>query len=296
MKKAIGVDIGGTKIAAAIVYEDGSLAHEVKVSSDTSSREKMYASLCLAIDQVLEQSQLKDEAIPFGIGVPGLVDRNKGIAIFQNNLPWDNFPIVERLIESYENCQKVVVDNDVYQAAYAEWKAANLSAEDTMIYLTISTGISSAILKGGKFLRGKGFAGEVGLLLMYSPEAGYSTLEKLASGPALAEKGREVYNDGTIDAREIFARYYQEEALATALINNWADDLVLGLHALICILDPQKIILGGSVIINNPGILDLLKTKLENKLIAVQKDRVEVLELSKYPNNAGIIGAGLSSI
>lgn len=296
MKKAIGVDIGGTKIAAAIVYEDGSIAHETKVISDTSSREKMYDSVCLAIDKVLELGQLTNEVLPFGVGVPGLINREEGIAIFQNNLPWDDFPIAQRLTDSYPNCEKVVIDNDVYQAAYAEWLAANLGAEDTMIYLTISTGISSAILQGGKFLRGKGFAGEVGLLLVYVPGKGETTLEKLASGPALAEKGRDVYNDGTINAKEIFARYYHKEDQAATLINEWADELVRGLHALICILDPQKIIMGGSVITNNPKILDLLKTKLARKLIDAQKDRIEVLDLSRYPNNAGIIGAGLSSL
>ncbi|MGC6770318.1 ROK family protein [Enterococcus sp. LJL51] len=296
MKKAIGIDIGGTKIAAGLVFEDGQVTNEVRIPSNINSREGMYERLCQAIDELLDKSELHEEKISFGIGVPGLVDRKNGIAVFQNNLPWENFPIVARLQERYSNCEHIALDNDVYQAAYAEWGTSGLAADDLLVFLTVSTGISAAIINGGTFLRGKGFAGELGLLPVRNGQQSLGRLEKLASGPALAEAAREAYNDGTLTTEEVFQRYHRKDPKAVELIQQWSDSLTHGIYALICILDPQKIVFGGSVLQQNPDMLDLLKVKLAKELIEAQKTSLEGLEMTKFENNAGVIGAGLRAI
>lgn len=297
MKKAIGIDIGGTKVAAGLVFADGRVRNEVRVPSNVNSREEMYTSVCQVIDELLVKSELLDEPISFGVGVPGLVDREQGIALFQNNLPWKAFPLADRLKERYPNCQELVIDNDVYQAAYAEWGTAKLSQDDLLVFLTVSTGISAAIINGGTFLRGRGFAGELGLLPV-AVQSGQSVgrLEKLASGPGVAEQARESYNDGTLTAEEVFQRYRRNEAKAVTLIHQWAKALSQGIYALICVLDPEKIVLGGSVLQQNPDILDLLKSNIAQEMLAIQKPSLACLEITSFENNAGIIGAGLRAI
>ena len=95
MKMAIGIDIGGTKIAAGIISESGELLHRTEVKSDPSDRENMFKQVVTAVDQVLVGTSFS-EIEGIGVGVPGKVDRENGIAVFQNNLPWQQFPIAAR--------------------------------------------------------------------------------------------------------------------------------------------------------------------------------------------------------
>ena len=88
MKKAIGIDIGGTKIAAGIITEKGELLKRTEVKSDPSDREKMFSRVVEAVELLLMESSLSITDIAgIGVGVPGKVDREKRIAVFQNNLP-----------------------------------------------------------------------------------------------------------------------------------------------------------------------------------------------------------------
>ena len=201
MKKAIGIDIGGTKIAAGIISDSGELLERAEVKSGSSDREKMFDRVVEAVDQVLEKSSLSIVDIEgIGVGVPGKVDREKGIAVFQSNLPWQQFPITARLQERF-GTERITIDNDVYMAAYAEWIAAQVKRAETFVYVTISTGISCSIIHKGSFFRGAGFAGELGLIPVLS-EGVNERLEKIAAGPGiqkLAEKGLEVeypFNQG----------------------------------------------------------------------------------------------------
>ena len=297
MKKTIGIDIGGTKIAAGIVYENGQMEHVKVIRSDSESREGMFESLIQVVDQVIEAANLTDSEVSFGIGVPGLVDSEKGIAIFQNNLPWKNFPLRERLLEKYPKCQKMSMNNDVYQAALAEWYSSNLVSKETLVFFTISTGVSTAIVRGGEFLKGAGFAGEVGLLPIAKNEKGdWLRMEQLTSGNALADTARTSYNDGMIDGEELFARYDRKENQAILIIDEWAERIALGLYTVISMLDPEKIILGGSVIQKNPHMLPLIKEKLEPLLIDVQKESLERIAVTELNNQAGLLGAGFSGI
>ncbi|MGX6977802.1 ROK family protein [Vagococcus elongatus] len=296
MKNVIGVDIGGTKIAAALVNQDGSFSHEIVIPSRVEDSEEMFLAVCEAVDKVIDRSGILNHPFSMGIGVPGLVNVEAGIAVFQNNLPWTNFPLRERLTKHYVMCETVAINNDVYQAAYAEWWHANLGKEDTLVFFTISTGVSSAIIKGGSFQKGKGFAGEVGLLPIKKIKGNqYLTLEQLASGPALAETGRLLYNDGTITAKEIFFRYRTGDPKASELVEDWTETIALGLYSVICLLDPENIILGGSVIQKNPDMLDVIQKKLNRLLIPAQKERPTKISISQMDNHAGLIGAGLSA-
>jgi glucokinase len=100
MKKAIGIDIGGTKIAAGIISEAGELPYRAEVKSDPSDRENMFKQVVTAVEQVFEGTSFS-EIEGIGVGVPGKVDRENGFAVFQNNLPWQQFPISARLQDQF---------------------------------------------------------------------------------------------------------------------------------------------------------------------------------------------------
>ncbi|MFB1052118.1 ROK family protein [Paraliobacillus sp. JSM ZJ581] len=295
MKYAIGIDIGGTKIASGIVNEKGDLIQSEVVKSDPSSREKMFEKVVSCVNQLLNHCSIpKQEIYGIGVGVPGKVDIENGIAVFQNNLPWTNFPLVDRLKEAL-SIENIVIDNDVYMAAYAEWAEAKVKEEHLFAYITISTGISSSFIKGGKFIRGAGFAGELGLIPTYAPghDKSIERLEQLAAGPALQQKARKVFNDESLMPKDIFAKYENGNGVARDLIDDMVTSFAHGIYMINSLLDPHKIVLGGSIATKNPALLSMIKQKLETYLIDEQKHILDEICISHLGSDQGIIGAGL---
>ncbi|WP_284139086.1 MULTISPECIES: ROK family protein [unclassified Virgibacillus] len=297
MKYAIGIDIGGTKIAAGIVNEKGDLIQKEVVKSDPSDREKMFQQVIGCVEQLLNHSSIPlDHIYGIGAGVPGKVDREKGIAVFQNNLPWDNFPFVERVKEAL-HIERIRIDNDVYMAAFAEWKQAQLTNDQLLVYLTISTGISCSIIQGGQFVRGAGFAGELGLIPVLSPRKDrlerLERLELIASGPAIEKEAKYRFDDSSITAKKLFDAYYDGDIHAQQLIDETATALAQGIYMVNSLLDPHKIVIGGSVATNNPILLHVIKEKLGSSLLPEQQHILNNMEISQLKNEQGVVGAGL---
>lgn len=284
MKKAIGIDIGGTKIAAGIISESGELLTRAEVKSDLTGRERMFEQVVKAVEQALEGSQFSDlEGI--GVGVPGKVDRDKGIAVFQNNLPWKQFPISSRLQEQFGVVKSIKIDNDVYMAGFAEWKAAQGGTNETFVYVTISTGIACSIIHHGSFFRGAGFAGELGLIPVLSKK-GNQRLETLSAGPG-------IQNIAGIPIKEVFSGYLNGSQDYQFIIDEVTGHLAQGLYSISCLIDPHRMVFGGSVIQNNPFLLELIKEKLKNYQLLEQQHLLEQMSISTLAQNNGVIGAGL---
>ncbi|MDY0393880.1 ROK family protein [Virgibacillus halophilus] len=238
-----------------------------------------------------------DEICGFGAGVPGKVDRKQGIAVYQNNLPWRNFHFKDRMREAF-GVDTVVIDNDVYMAAFAEWQASGIDAEDLFVYLTISTGISSAIIQGGEFIRGAGFAGEIGLVPVRTanPEQPAERLEWQASGPAIERRARELLKNERVTTEEVFQMFYDGDKQAAQVMEEALEALAHGIYMMASVLDPNKLVFGGSVAVKNPLLLDLIKAKMKNYLIAEQQHVLGNMEIGRLGNDQGIIGAGLRAL
>ncbi|MFZ7945211.1 ROK family protein [Neobacillus sp. 19] len=295
MKKAIGIDIGGTKVAAGIISESGELLKRAEVKSDASDREKMFASVVEAVEQLLRDSSFSiADMAGIGVGVPGKVDRENGIAVFQNNLPWADFPVKARLQEQF-GLERIMLDNDVYMAAFAEWKTAGGDCEETFVYMTISTGISCSIIHNGSFLRGAGFAGELGLFPILSNAAGrkLERLEKAAAGPAIEKLAAETLQVGNLSTKDVFDRYFAGVEEYQPIIDEVTDNWAQGLYAISCLVDPHKLVFGGSVIANNPGLLEIVKEKLKNYQITEQQHLLDYMSISTLKQDNGVVGAGL---
>jgi glucokinase len=289
MDYAIGIDIGGTKIAAAILDEEGSVLSRCELKSNVASSERMFLQVTDSVRQVVERSQLNwDQLVGIGVGVPGKIDKQNGMAIYQNNIPWVEFPIVKRLKKEFP-FKKIVMDNDVYMATFSEWNLYGADPNETFVYFTVSTGISCAIIHKGKFLRGMGFAGEIGLLPVKSPN-GTERLEQTASGPAM-----EGYTNYTMTTKQLFENFNaKKNEYAERIISNTVESIAHGCYALGCIIDPAKVVFGGGIVNNNPFLLELVQEKLREYCIPEQQKFVSRLYLSKSKGDAGVLGAGLS--
>lgn len=286
MELALGVDIGGTKVAAGLISVDGNCMHYTEMPSISGDGDKMFRRVMEVIRAVISESGVSPAGIcGIGVGVPGKVDREKGLAIAQNNLPWSNFPLADRIRE--EIPLPVMLDNDVCMAALGEWRKRGSPAEETFVYITISTGIACCTIHRGRILRGAGFSGEIGLAV-FSPEG--RRLEEKAAGPAI---GRLAGGEGPEAARRVMRLFREGEPRAVAAMNEVIDEWIRGLYAIICLLDPHRLVLGGGVIHRNPFLLDEIRRRLEWLVVPEQRASLDRLALSALGEKAGCIGAGL---
>lgn len=293
MKRTLGVDIGGTKIAAGLVDANGNVDYRYEIPSPNDCEEKLFHAVISTIEHVLEESGLHTNDLEgIGIGVPGKVDEDRGIAIYQNNLPWINFPVADMIRERL-NVDRITVANDVVMATHAEWKAQQTKEEDTFVYVTVSTGIACSIIHQGTFLRGAGFSGEIGLLpSIYSEER----IEEVASGPAIADhvmqmkKEEEPYE---LTTAEVFTQYNEGSKLEREVVEQALEEIAGGLYAVVCLLDPHSIVIGGGVVNHNPSVIDVLKNMLKQYLTNEQSDVLDRITPSVYKGDAGLVGAAL---
>lgn len=299
LEYVIGVDIGGTKIASIVADSAGNIVHRYELPSIKENPEKMFHQVVRCIHKLVRSADVSiQEVTAMGIGVPGKVDRDKGLAIFQNNLPWRNFPVVARLKEYFPSIKNFTIDNDVYTAAYAEWKEADLPENATFVYLTVSTGISCSIIHNGEFVRGNGFAGELGLLPMsgLNQSQKSTTLENIASGPGILRSAREIYNDSDMEIEALFLKYKKNEEPAVNVINRMLESLARGLYTIICLIHPHQIVCGGGVINQQPYLIDLLNKLVDNYMILEQERANSLIKVSQLGADAGVIGASKNAV
>ncbi|MCD7032979.1 ROK family protein [Metabacillus sp. GX 13764] len=287
MNLALGLDIGGTKIASGLVDESGACLGKLTVKSDPSSPEAMYALVREAAEKAILHAPAGAHIIGAGAGVPGKLDLEKGLAVFQNNLPWRHFPLKERLEQDLK--LPVTMDNDVYMAAFAEHHARRIDNKKTFVYMTVSTGISCCILYKGEFFRGAGFAGEIGLSISgKSPQGLYQTLEEAASGKVFAP-----YVLSNQEKGEVIDSLLAGEEPAASLAKSTISHLAQSIYSLGCVLDPHLLILGGGVIMENSRLLAYLAQEIKSYQTPVSEEIAGKLGIALLGKEAGLCGAGL---
>jgi glucokinase len=310
-KKALAIDIGGTKIAVGLVDEQGGCQYSAQYRTETASTDALFQQICRCIREVVDRSGYSfAELAGIGVGVPGLVDVEKGIALYQTNLPLHQFPLKNKLHAEFSI--PVFLDNDVYLAGFGEWNTLTKGEEriNHFVFLTVSTGISCCLIDRGVVKRGHGTAGEIGhcILERNGPLCNCGKrgcLEALASGPAITKLARKYKEEEccrlgqdtspvqTLTAKDVFNDYHLHKPYAVKAVNEAFEHLAYAIHFLFKVYDPEIFVLGGGVLNNNPAMLTLLQEKTKNYLIAGECERVDRLQLSQLNQHAGLIGAGL---
>lgn len=292
------MDIGGTKIASVIIDENAKVLYRSEFKSDPTDKDSMFKQVVLCIEEVMTKAKIEiNDVIGIGVGVPGKVDNQNGIAIYQNNLPWGNFPVKDKL-KDYFSINNISIDNDVYMAALAEWKLTSLDNQDTFVYITISTGVSCSIIQKGSFIRGAGFAGEIGLFPVLSglSTSGITNMEDAVSGSAIQKFVKENSREEEFSIIDFFREYNNGNPITYSTMNKIIESLAHGVYSIVCLLDPHRIVFGGGVLNNNPFLLDLVKNEIKSYLIPEQNGVLERMKVSRLKQNSGVIGAGLKGI
>lgn len=286
----IGVDIGGTNARVALLDQNFNILQKEVVQTKDAEFDRIL-NLIIAI---IKQVDPENKADVIGVCSPGPIDKEAGMILDAPNLPlWRDKPFVDRIKEA--TGRHVYLTNDANAAAIAQ---AIDDDHDMLVFITVSTGVGGGIVYKKQLIEGKYvYAGEFGTMIISDEDRNHSqlypgTLESLCSGTALALEASKRY-DENISTKELFSRYEQGDVIASVIVERWVEHFSRAIANLLQIIEPEVFYLGGSVITNNPWLLDKIKEKTKDKVYEGLKDKIE-LRLAKYADDAGIVGAAFN--
>ncbi|HMD82730.1 MAG TPA: ROK family protein [Anaerolineales bacterium] len=312
MKIYIGCDLGGTNLRAALVdVKSGSILHHMSIP--TVAREGHNAVMNRMADLILQLIQsarmTKEDIGGIGIGVPGVLDLEKGETLFLPNLPgtWPHVPLRDTIKKSTD--LRTVLLNDVRSITNGEWYFGAGRGVDTLAVFAIGTGIGGGLVINGQLHLGMGgTGGELGhtTIDFNGPRCGcgnYGCLEAYASGPAIAAMGIKAVAQGlTTRIGDMCA--YDLNRITPKLIAGAAqagDEIAIEIYeqagfylgvaaANVCAaIGPRRIIIGGGVSQAGDLLLNPIRRTLHERVTVMPIEQVEIVQ-SQLGDNAGVIG------
>lgn len=306
---AIGVDIGGTKIAAGVVDEHGQILAQTRVSTEPDDA----SSIDQAIAEVFRELSRDYEIGAVGLAAAGFVSPDRRSVLFAPNIAWRNYPIADRVAALIGTDVPIVVENDANAAGWAEFRFGVGQHASDMLMLTVGTGLGGAVIVDNKLVRGRwGVAAEVGHMRVV-PSGHYcgcgheGCWEQYASGSALVRdakaaagsRPREAAHlldlaDGRIENINgplVTLAAQSGDSLSVELLGDLGRWIGEGAASVAALLDPELIVIGGGV--GAAGDL-LLKPARESyaEALPARGHRPEArIELAALGNEAGIVGA-----
>ena len=303
---AIGIDIGGTKIAGALVDELGQIIREARVATPVADP----AALVDAVVGLI--GELRTEVVVLGVGVAmaGFIDHQQASVIYGTNFGWKNYPLKAELEAKLDI--PVVIENDANAAGWAEYRFGAGQGHQHMVMLTLGTGVGGAIIVDGKMLRGGfGVAGELGHMRVVPDGIACGCgqrgcIESYASGTALLRTANELVDSGEpagkrlaelkaqsgkLTGAEVYQALVEKDPGAVELLQNLGDWLGQAIASLSAILDPEIVVIGGGL--SQAGEMLLAPIRESFKKYAPAggfRPELQVVT-AEFVNDAGVVGA-----
>jgi glucokinase len=290
-ERAIGIDVGGTKIAAGVIDREGRIQRRVERPTPADSRDEFLELL----DEIVDDLRVEGvEAI--GFGLPSTIDQRTGRVVGSVHVPLNDFDFRDHAAERFSI--PVALDNDANAAAIAEWKIGAGRGASHMIMLTLGTGVGGGLILDGKPYRGwVGAGAEIGhMVLEYGGEpcsgncTGHGHFEQVASGRVADRKAVELLGpDAT--GRELVgaAREGNQEALEA--VREIGRKLGAALGSLVNIFNPELIVIGGGFSQARDLFLEPALETMKVEALPPGRDLVRVVPALLGPD-AGLVGAG----
>ena len=308
-REAIGVDLGGTKMAVGVVDSDQHIHYEGKESSIGLTEEKLVADLGR---ELLEARDARPDVLCAGLGIPATIDHDRGVAIQAVNLEISDVPLRDLMREKLG--LPVYMDNDATVAALAEFLFGAGRGARNVVMLTIGTGIGGGLILDGEIYRGTtGSAAELGHIVVEEdgpPCQGncpnHGCVETFASGTAIAREGKKVAErqpdsalgkalaDGPIVGKTVTDLAINGDPLAREIVADAGRYLGVALASLANIFDPDVIVIGGGVSVVGDLMLDPAREELTSRALPpMNRTPVQLAELGP---EAGMIGAAAMAL
>jgi glucokinase len=282
----IALDVGGTSMKGAVMTRDLERAASVRRPTPHGT-----AAVPAVLDAVAELVAQAGTPQAVGIAVPGIVDDERGVAVWSENIGWNDVAFRDLIHE--RTGLPVAVGHDVRAGGTAELRLGAARGARNSIVMPIGTGIAASMVIDGHLCVGNGYAGEIGHMPVGSDEpcvcGGTGCLEAVASGPAIARRyarrtGREA------GAGEVAALVAEGDADARAVWDETVAFLGSALAAATALVAPEVIVIGGGLSRAGDLLLEPLSADLDRRLTFHRRPR---LTTARFGDEAGCVGAGL---
>ncbi len=308
-KYYVGIDLGGTFIKGGIVNEKGEIIVCDKTPTEVEKGDKGVAKniASLALDLLSRAGLTTADVEGLGIGSPGMIDSAEGNVVYANNLGWNNFKICDEL-SSLLGGIKVKIGNDANVAALGEVKFGAAKEHNSIVMITLGTGVGGGVVIDGKMIEGnKGAGAELGhIVIVHGGEqcscGRKGCFEAYSSATALirdtkramqAHPDSKMWEIGSLDAvngKTVFD-YAPVDEYAKEVVDNYVKYLACGLVNYANIFRPEVILLGGGVCAQGDNLIKPLQKIFDTEIYAGDKGpRVPIL-VAELGNNAGLLGA-----
>jgi glucokinase len=306
----IAIDLGGTKIAAALFPAQGEPTHRESVALDGRTGTDVGALLVERARALLDAAQQNGEpAEGVGIAVPGIY-RAASQTVWAPNIPgWDDYPLVAEVRAAVPDGVTVRVDSDRACAILGETWRGGVAGARNAIFLVVGTGIGAGILVDGRIVRGVGdAAGAIGWLALDRPyRKGYEAVgcfEYHASGPGIAAKARRLIDEddsydgelrcgdlATLTARDVFAAFDDWDPVAVRVLDEAVLYWGMAVANLVSLFNPETIVFGGGVFGPAAQFLERIREEAMRWAQPISIRQVE-LRASQLGDDVVLYGAG----
>jgi len=308
-KYFVGIDLGGTNIAAAVVDEYGTIyGRSTRKTNAPRPYEEIFSDMAqCAFDAAKESGITFDDIQSVGIGCPGAIEKETGNVEFSNNLDFYDVPIVTHMEKLLG--KKVYVENDANAAAWGEFLAGSGKGTDSMIMITLGTGVGSGIIDNGHLLTGAyGKGAEIGhMVISLNGEkctcGRKGCFEAYASATALINQTKKAMKENPqsemwkvsprlslVSGKTAFTA---KDKAAKEVVKSYLGYLSEGVINVVNIFQPEVICLGGGVSNAGEKILKPIRKAIKDYSFARFGKKQTEVQIAKLGNDAGIIGAAL---
>lgn len=303
---AIGIDIGGTKIAGALVDSEGRIVRELKMPTPASNPD----AIADAVVDLVTKLREGNEVTAIGVAAAGFIDADRANIVYAPNLSWRNEPFKAKLEAKID--LPVFIENDANAAGWAEYRFGAGRGSKHMVMLTIGTGVGGAIVVDGHMLRGGfGIAAELGHVNLI-PEGlpcgcgQRGCIESYGSGTALLKAAKSLAAEGSSEGArlrelestnggltgvQVYQAIQEGDPGALRLLRELGEHLGRTVASLTAVLDPEIVVIGGGVSAAGDLLVDPIRESYQAHLPA-RGFRPELnIVTAQLVNDAGVVGA-----
>lgn len=310
---AIGIDIGGTKVAGGVVDEHGQILQRTRRDTPhrSTSPKVVEDTITECVEELLAMADDGTEVVAVGIGAAGFVAEDRATVVFAPHLSWRNEPLRDALQGRIS--LPITVDNDANAAAWAEARFGAARGESHVVMITLGTGIGGALVIDGRVQRGRfGIAGEFGHMQVVPDglrcECGNrGCWEQYASGNALVREARAMIEAGSPVVADLLARLGNDpnaltgpfitesaqdgDATAQELLTDIGEWLGVGMANLAAAFDPGLFVIGGGVSAADELLLAPAREAFRRQLTGRGYRPEAGIVRARLGSDAGLIGA-----
>lgn len=306
----IGLDLGGTKLAGALVAANGAVLATTRLPSRPHEGSDQVVEVIVAAVDELSRHAGERQVLGLGIGVAGQIDPDTGSVRTAPNLLFRDFPLRARVEDALR--LPVGILNDVQAVTYGEWTHGAGQGVDDFVCIFVGTGVGGGVVSDGRLVRGAtGSAGEIGHMTvdLHGPLCrcgNRGCVEAYAGGWAIAERARaavtrdpalgaamlalEEGDSARIAAHTVSRAADQGDELALRIVEETGEAIGAGAAAIVNGFNPSVIVLGGGVIEGMPRLFDIVEREMRRRALAAAAEHVRLVH-PILGGDAGAVGA-----